>query len=120
MADRAQRTADGTEVAAILFTSNLVGILFARSLHYQFQSWYFYQLPLLVHLSRSRLAGALLLVPIAYGWATYPSTEASSLGLVLGNAGLLALVWLGDAEGRRPSSPTSDVDGGVVESRKAR
>lgn len=82
------------EVATILFTSNLVGILFARSLHYQFQSWYFHQLPLLVALGRSPLAGALLLAPIAYGWATYPSTTGSSLGLVLGNAGLLVLSTL--------------------------
>lgn len=110
------------EVAALLFTSNLVGLLFARSLHYQFQSWYFHQLPLLVFLSRSRIvsgcvvdplarlcrfpsadplpAPRLLLVPIAYGWGTYPSTSASSLALLVANAGLLAGVWLGDAEGR--------------------
>lgn len=89
-----------TEVAAILSVSNLIGILFARSLHYQFQSWYFHQLPLLVYLGRSRLVGSILLIPIAYGWSTYPSTDISSLGLVAGNVGLLALIWLGDAEGR--------------------
>lgn len=35
------------DVTVILFTSNLVGILFARSLHYQFYSWYALQIPFL-------------------------------------------------------------------------
>lgn len=32
----------------ILFSSNLVGMVFARSLHYQFYVWYFYSLPFLL------------------------------------------------------------------------
>lgn len=32
----------------VLFTSNLIGITFARSLHYQFFSWYAHQMPFLL------------------------------------------------------------------------
>ena len=47
---RIYRQFDGRllDVATILFTSNLVGIAFARSLHYQFYSWYAYHLPFLM------------------------------------------------------------------------
>lgn len=36
------------EAVLVLLTSNLVGILCARSLHYQFYSWYFQTIPMLV------------------------------------------------------------------------
>jgi len=39
-------------VATILFTSNLIGIIFARSLHYQFYSWYAQQIPFLAWRTR--------------------------------------------------------------------
>lgn len=36
------------EVLMALFTANLLGICVARSLHYQFYSWYFHSLPYLL------------------------------------------------------------------------
>jgi hypothetical protein len=37
------------DIPLVLFTSNLVGMTFARSLHYQFQSWYFHQIPFMLY-----------------------------------------------------------------------
>ncbi|KHN88946.1 Dol-P-Man:Man(5)GlcNAc(2)-PP-Dol alpha-1,3-mannosyltransferase [Toxocara canis] len=46
---RGLRTRIGTdEVLMALFTANLLGISVARSLHYQFYSWYFHSLPYLL------------------------------------------------------------------------
>jgi alpha-1,3-mannosyltransferase len=40
------------DVATVLFTSNLIGIIFARSLHFQFYSWYAHQIPFLAWRTR--------------------------------------------------------------------
>lgn len=38
-----------TDIPLVLFTSNLIGVYCARSLHYQFHSWYFHQIPFLLY-----------------------------------------------------------------------
>jgi alpha-1,3-mannosyltransferase len=42
--------ADQEDIPLVMFTANLIGMTFARSLHYQFHAWYFHQLPLLLYL----------------------------------------------------------------------
>ena len=37
------------EVLYALFTANLIGIAFARSLHYQFYCWYYHSLAYLLY-----------------------------------------------------------------------
>jgi alpha-1,3-mannosyltransferase len=43
-----RKALDPRYVALSMFTCNLIGILCARSLHYQFYSWYYQTLPLIL------------------------------------------------------------------------
>ncbi|EKM83063.1 hypothetical protein AGABI1DRAFT_118456 [Agaricus bisporus var. burnettii JB137-S8] len=86
--------------ATVLFTSNLIGILFARSLHYQFYSWYSMQIPFLAWRTRYPIILKLaLLLMIEYAWNVYPSTDLSSAALLAGNSLLLIGVWFGYPNG---------------------
>nr|CAI5848895.1 unnamed protein product [Callosobruchus analis] len=61
------------------FVTNLIGVTCARSLHYQFYSWYFHSLVYLVFCTRfNRSFSFLLLGLIEYCWNVYPSTNFSS------------------------------------------
>ncbi|TKY87011.1 hypothetical protein EX895_003688 [Sporisorium graminicola] len=61
------------------FTSNIIGILCSRSLHYQFYSWYFHQVPLLLWFSKLPVIVKLLLpVTLEWCWNVFPSTALSS------------------------------------------
>jgi len=95
-----------TEVTAdqfitILYTSNLIGILFARSLHYQFYSWYAQQVPFLLWRTRYPIAlRIIILACIEYAWNVFPSTTTSSGLLVGSNLTLLLGIWFGFPEGK--------------------
>ncbi|KAH9311874.1 hypothetical protein KI387_026909, partial [Taxus chinensis] len=39
---------EAEHITTVMFTGNFIGIICARSLHYQFYSWYFYSLPFLL------------------------------------------------------------------------
>ncbi|PCH38119.1 glycosyltransferase family 58 protein [Wolfiporia cocos MD-104 SS10] len=87
-------------VATVLFTSNLVGMLFARSLHYQFYSWYALQLPFLAWRTKyPLLVKLILLFSIEYAWNVFPSTTLSSGILCAANSLLVIGVWFGYPEG---------------------
>lgn len=65
-----------------LLLCNFIGILCARSLHYQFYVWYFHSLPYLIWSTNFSLGlRYLLLGLIEFSWNTYPSTNFSSLTL---------------------------------------
>lgn len=65
-----------------MFLVNFIGIVCARSLHYQFYSWYFHTLPyLLWSTNYTIIVRFLILALIELCWNTYPSTEVTSLML---------------------------------------
>ncbi len=85
------------QIAACLFVSNLIGVVFARSLHYQFYVWYYHSLPFLLwsapHLTTPlRLA---ILASIEWVWNVYPATPTSSLVLVACHAILVIGLMFG-------------------------
>lgn len=87
-------------VATVLFTSNLIGILFARSLHYQFYSWYAQQIPFLAWRTRYPVVMKLaLIIGIEYAWNVFPSTTMSSSILVAANTLLMLGIWFGHSNG---------------------
>ncbi|SCV67200.1 BQ2448_5846 [Microbotryum intermedium] len=78
-------------VCTILFLSNLVGIVFARSLHYQFYAWYAHHIVFLLWQTNFDLLQRVgLWLAIEVGWETFPSTTKSSLALTTANLVLVA------------------------------
>lgn len=72
---------DTNEILNMFFVSNLIGVTFARSLHYQFYVWYYHTLYFLLWRGVSGLpSGTRLLILgfIEISWNTYPSTVYSS------------------------------------------
>ena len=93
------RSPSGRFIVTALFTSNLIGITFSRSLHYQFYSWYAHQIPLLVYIaSLPRLVKLALPLCIESTWNTFPSTPQSSLLLLACHATLLLGLWRARAD----------------------
>ena len=76
-------------VAIIMMMSNLIGVLFSRSLHYQFLSWYMHSLPFLLSQcggasdSYLKVGTVAVLVFIhEFAWNVYPSAWYSSAIIV--------------------------------------
>jgi len=82
-------------VTTVLMTSNLIGLCFARSLHYQFYSWYAHQVPFLAWRTPFPIFVKLaLILAIEFSWNIYPSSTFSSLLLVSSNVALLYGTWI--------------------------
>lgn len=74
-----------------IFLCNFIGVMCARSLHYQFYVWYFHSLPYLAWCTDFNVSLKLLLLGIIeFAWNTYPSTNLSSFLLHLSH---LILLW---------------------------
>ena len=69
------------EISIIMFSSNLLGVVCSRSLHFQFYVWYFHSLPfLLFQVTRLPIwASMVLLVGIEAAWNPWGDSDTSSV-----------------------------------------
>lgn len=66
------------------FVANFIGIMFSRSLHYQFYIWYYHTLPYIAWCTQYKTVFKLTILGIIeLCWNTYPSTIFSSAALHL-------------------------------------
>lgn len=85
----------GPKLVLLIFaTSNLIGVLFSRSLHYQFLSWYCWNLPFLIFATGINVFGGVFIFVVhEWCWNVFPSTESSSACLISILSLLLLGVW---------------------------
>jgi alpha-1,3-mannosyltransferase len=85
----------GAPILWIVYSSNLIGIICARSLHYQFYSWYWYSLPFLLIGSKSlnSIVALMMLGGIEAVWNLFPPSALSSATLLVLHLLTLAIVW---------------------------
>ncbi|GAA6035429.1 hypothetical protein JCM8097_000251 [Rhodosporidiobolus ruineniae] len=118
----ARRGLTAERVGTILFTSNFIGILCARSLHCQFYAWMAWQGPWMVFGAGGGLweamQGLLLLSLLEYAFATYPSTTYSSLGLVVGLLVILTGAYYGRPVGETRAEQPFEADEEVGKGKK--
>jgi len=107
--DGVQASYTPAHVALVLFESNFVGVVFARSLHYQFYSWYYHTLPLLLW-SANRVPVVVklsIMVIIEWCWNVYPSTPTSSQIFIAAHGVTLLCVLAGYADSRESKKKAS-------------
>ncbi|KAF8944336.1 dolichyl-P-Man:Man(5)GlcNAc(2)-PP-dolichol alpha-1,3-mannosyltransferase [Haplosporangium gracile] len=85
-----------SHILTLLFTSNFIGIVFARSLHYQFYAWYFMTLPYLLYQTRIPVVLSMVLLgAIEWSWNVFPATAESSGVLITSHLIILVGLWIG-------------------------
>lgn len=101
-------------IVTSLLTCNFIGIIFCRSLHYQFYCWYFHSLPLLLWKNENLSFVVRLLIFGALEWTwgyNFPATPFSSGVLQVAHVVLFASLL---------TSKVVDADNIVVPSKKER
>ena len=77
-------------MARTLFACNLVGIVFSRTLHYQFYSWYFHTIPFLLWATEYTLPAKIaLFAAIEVAFNVFPATPSSSALLAFAHLAIL-------------------------------
>ncbi|XP_068659583.1 dol-P-Man:Man(5)GlcNAc(2)-PP-Dol alpha-1,3-mannosyltransferase [Aristolochia californica] len=86
-------------IVTLMFVGNFIGIIFARSLHYQFYSWYFHSLPFLLWKTRFPTPIRLILFAgVELCWNIYPSNVYSSFLLFCIHLTILLGLWFAPSE----------------------
>ncbi|KAK4173257.1 family 58 putative glycosyltransferase [Triangularia setosa] len=83
-------------IMTIILSANVIGLLFARSLHYQFYAYLAWSTPYLLYKSGAHpILQYVLWAAQEWAWNVYPSTPLSS-GVVVGVMAItVSWVWLG-------------------------
>merc|ERR1711981_172968 len=73
-----------------ILLSNYIGIVFCKTLHYQFYAWYFHSIPYLLYQTNIPVfLRILMIVCLEYSYLVFPATSTSSLVLQTVHVGLL-------------------------------
>ncbi|KAL1351004.1 hypothetical protein HN51_014966 [Arachis hypogaea] len=81
-------------IVTTMFVGNFIGIVCARSLHYQFYSWYFYSLPYLLWRTQyPTLLRLILFIGVEVCWNIFPSNNLSSALLLCLHLVILWGLW---------------------------
>eukprot|EP00297_Palpitomonas_bilix_P005999 CAMPEP_0113876178 /NCGR_PEP_ID=MMETSP0780_2-20120614/5345_1 /TAXON_ID=652834 /ORGANISM="Palpitomonas bilix" /LENGTH=431 /DNA_ID=CAMNT_0000862233 /DNA_START=68 /DNA_END=1363 /DNA_ORIENTATION=- /assembly_acc=CAM_ASM_000599 len=105
------KTVSASEVITSALVSNMIGIVFCRSLHFQFYSWYFHCLPFIVWVFGGRFfrrflseaaasvaaftTVAVVFAVVEYVYNVYPATPLTSSLLTAAHLFVLALMLSG-------------------------
>ncbi|KAM6540973.1 hypothetical protein CsatB_005420 [Cannabis sativa] len=96
---RSLKVLKAEHIVTTMFVGNFIGIICARSLHYQFYSWYFYSIPYLLWKTRyPTLLRVLLFIGIEFCWNVYPSNAFSSALLLCLHLVILFGLWSAPSE----------------------
>lgn len=99
------------EVLTMALTCNFIGIATARTLHYQFYTYYFHSLPFLLWLTPLPTALRLALwLGIEWSFNVYPATPVSSFVLQVCHAALLLALLAGRGGASRATPPRKGND----------
>lgn len=91
-------------ILATILSGNIIGLLFARSLHYQFYSYLAWTTPyLLWRFSESPVLVYTVWAAQEWAWNVFPSTDISSAVVVGALAVTVGVAYFGDVEEELPS-----------------
>lgn len=99
-------------ILTTILTANVVGLLFARSLHYQFYAYLAWSTPYLLWRSGQHpVSQYALWAAQEWAWNVFPSTPISSAVVVGAMAITVASIWFGTADDARSAQEPTVRDG---------